>query len=137
MKIFRKLTIILTLAGLTLFIACNNDDDEPEEKHNKVMVLTFNSYTWGITLHTNHLDSVYSLCDTLYLEPETGWDYYNKEAINDLTTVLYRKHGNRPNMKGRGSFDFTPGTASEEDSLKLIGLGYSINAKNNISNLSP
>ena len=38
-------------------------------------------------------------------------------------------HGNRPNMKGRGSFDFTPGVASEEDSLKLISLGYSINAK--------
>ena len=129
MKHFRKLSIILTLAGLTLFIACNNDDDEPEKKHNKVMVLSFSSDSWTETLRTNHLDSVYILCDTLYLEPEIGWYYYNEQMINTLTTSLYGKHGNRPNMKGRGSFDFTPGVASEEDSLKLISLGYSINAK--------
>ena len=129
MKRFRKIPIILTLAGLTLFIACNNDDDEPEKNHNKVMVLTFNSYTWGITLQTEKLDSVYALCDTLYLEPEIGWEHYNEQRINSLTTILYGKHGNRPNMKGRGSFDFTPGVASEEDSLKLISLGYSINAQ--------
>ncbi|MBQ9311611.1 MAG: hypothetical protein IJ213_01045 [Bacteroidales bacterium] len=129
MKRFRKIPIILTLAGLTLFIACNNDDDEPEKKHNKVMVLTFNSYTWGITLHANHLDSVYALCDTPYLEPETGWDDYTEPMINNLATSLSIKHNKWPNMKGRGSFDFTPGVASEEDSLKLISLGYSINAK--------
>ena len=129
MKHFRKLPIILTLAGLTLFIACNNDDDEPEEKHNKVMVLTFSPHAWGIEIDKNHLDSAYALCDTLYLEPETGWDYYTEPTINQLATSLSIKHNKWPNMKGRGSFDFTPGVASEEDSLKLISLGYSINAK--------
>ncbi|MBQ9253938.1 MAG: hypothetical protein IJ180_04090, partial [Bacteroidales bacterium] len=41
MKKFRKIPIILTLAGLTLFIACNNDDDEPEkkQKHNVEIIL--------------------------------------------------------------------------------------------------
>ncbi|MBQ9312945.1 MAG: hypothetical protein IJ213_07885 [Bacteroidales bacterium] len=129
MKHLRKLPIILTLAGLTLFIACNNDDDEPKKKHNKVMVLSINPHTWSITLQTEKLDSVYALCDTLYVEPEIGWDYYTEPMINQFTTSLSMKHGNRPNMKGRGSFDFTPGTASEEDSLKLISLGYSINTQ--------
>ncbi|MBQ9311566.1 MAG: hypothetical protein IJ213_00820 [Bacteroidales bacterium] len=129
MKHFRKLPIILTLAGLTLFIACNNDDDETEEKHNKVMVLTFNPHTYSRDLQKSTLDSLCAIYDTLYTEPEIGWDYYNEQTINALTVTLVDKHGKRPNMKGRGSFDFTPGTASEEDSLKLISLGYSINAK--------
>ena len=129
MKIFRKLPIILTLAGLTLFTACNNDDDEQEKKHNKVIVLTFNPYTYGVDLQKSTLDSLCAIYDTLYTEPEIGWNDYSSQRINHLTVMLVDKHGKRPNMKGRGSFDFTPGVASEEDSLKLISLGYSINAK--------
>ncbi|MBQ9255103.1 MAG: hypothetical protein IJ180_10070 [Bacteroidales bacterium] len=58
MKHFRKIPIILTLAGLTLFIACNNDDDETEIIHNKIMITTFSPYNFSEIMKTNRLDSL-------------------------------------------------------------------------------
>ncbi|MBR1380368.1 MAG: hypothetical protein IJ560_02160 [Alphaproteobacteria bacterium] len=129
-KKMRKLPIILGLAGLTMFAACDKDDDEkPKPRRANVMTLSIHPRDWTVTLKTNNLDSVYALCDTLYIEPERGWHYYDEDQINSLATSLSIKHANRPNMKGRGSFDFTPGVAAAEDSIKLINCGYAINAQ--------
>ncbi|MBQ9313126.1 MAG: hypothetical protein IJ213_08810 [Bacteroidales bacterium] len=133
MKHFRKLPIILTLAGLTLFIACNNDDDESEkiQKHNVEFLLNGAKGYAGLVedmpessmMELNLNNSI----DTIFIEPYGDWSWIRGRNQTNIVGALKYIRVNYPKTWGRGDFNFYPGDLSEEDSLFFINNGWTVN----------
>ncbi|MBQ9312199.1 MAG: hypothetical protein IJ213_06315 [Bacteroidales bacterium] len=133
MKRFRKIPIILTLAGLTLFIACNNDDDEPEkvQKHNVEIILN-GADSWGgvsealkpsIMKEYNDDASV----DTVIIYAQGDWSWLRGPNQDGIIKTLKAVRSRYSKTWGRGDFNFYPGDLSEEDSLFFINNGWTVN----------
>lgn len=125
-----NLRFLLTLLlGGMLFAACEKDPvEKPQPSTPKVTTITFNVASYNIDLKKAKLDSLFAIYDTVYTTPEAGWARYGTQQITVLTQYLEGKHRTRTNKKGRGSFDFTPGVASVEDSIKLVIMADKNNA---------
>lgn len=122
--------LLTLLLGGMLFAACEKDPvEKPQTTTPKVTTITFKGASFTTDLKKAKLDSLCAIYDTVYTTPEAGWSYFGTQNITQLTLVLVDKHSKHPNMIGRGSFDFTPGVASVEDSIKLINCGYKINSR--------
>ncbi|MBQ9254742.1 MAG: hypothetical protein IJ180_11690 [Bacteroidales bacterium] len=121
MKHLRKLPIILTLAGLTLFISCNNDGDEPKKNHKPIStILTFGRYDYVEIITDTILAPLSKQYDIIYSEPIQDWTMASSSIIMGLTGRLIVAHDKYEKQTAKGGFIFsdTIGTRGAPERLK-------------------
>ncbi|MBQ9311801.1 MAG: hypothetical protein IJ213_02020 [Bacteroidales bacterium] len=132
MKIFRKLPLILTLAGLTLFIACNNDDDEPEKNHKPTSTtFAFDYYNYEERIQDTVLSPLNKQYDIVYLEPIPDWTMAPVGGIMNITGKLIAAHDKYEKLTPKGGFIFgdTTGTRGAPERLKQLGYTVTVQSE--------
>lgn len=129
-KLRRALTIG-AIAGSTL-VACDKADHEPTIPTRDIE-LEFNAYNVD-NIEIDTIKKYAGMPDVRYVYMLTqglsGWDVYFTDDINRLRIYLQQRIDINPTkVRGKGSFNFTPGVASKPDSLWYVQNGWAINSR--------